>query len=109
MDRKVAEEQWCTCLYNVNKVAENSTVLRSLYASNGSFSLFALYKSEGYPSSTQKTLSLAFTLRCSLLNGQKDGLEGAKKTCLGQRSERRVLKSLSRSQTWSICFFVLFF
>lgn len=76
----VKEEHCCTSLCNVNKVAEKAIVLRSLHAnSNGSFSLFAFSKGRGLPVKHTKTLSLSFTLRCSPLNRQKDGLEGQKK------------------------------
>lgn len=63
-----------------------------------------LFKGRGLAIKLTKTLSLSFTLRCSPLNGQTDGLEGEKKTRLGQRTERRVLKSLSRSQARPIWF-----
>lgn len=43
------------------------------------FPCLPFQKGEGYPSNTQKTLSLSFMLRCSPLNRQKDGLEGEKK------------------------------
>lgn len=58
------------------------------------FACLPFQKGEGYPSSSQKTLSVSFMWCCSPLNRQKDGLEGGKKgeykACLGERSERQV-------------------